>query len=408
MGDVGWESKLLEAVDAHAGEVAELATEVARASREPDVSGVAARYLERCGLFPFSHDAGGGRRNLLARYTPGSVWGGDVSGHGTPGRHLVLCGYSRIGAAGDAARLAAALWATGLVTRLGLPLAGPLTVLLVGDDREGDRGVPWVLDRDLIEQPTAALIAGPSDRTDPGIGQLGRCQFEIRLTASDAREAPVRDPADEHPPSGRKSEQMESARESVIVSAAAAVLALRQLAGLRADVPRDVVEVADRSTRAARANGEGPSRGEARLDHVDVNIGTIHGGSAVDAPARHCVVGVDCGLPFGIDRSRVLERVAVLLADAGIPAEIVERGAGSLASLTPATEPVVRSLLGAVRDLVDPRAYGIIHRTAGDARWFREYHIPAAQYGPGDGEGRDAASVYALTILRYLRTSDRG
>lgn len=386
MGDIGWESRLLETIESRAAEAPELAAEVARSSSEDasEVARFAARYLERRGLFPFVHDAGAGRLNVLARYDGVS----DSSA-----RHLVLCGYSRVVQAGDAARLAGVLWAAALVAQLGVPLAGPLTILVVGGEREGQYGVPWVLDRDLIERPSAALIAGPSDHVHPGIGQFGRCQFEVRLTECEQG-------------------------DSVIVQAAAAVLALRQIAGLRADVPRDIVDVVERSRRVVTAgNGAGSVSGK-QFDHVNVNIGTIHGGSAIDAAPQRCVIGLDCGLPFGIDRGRVLGQASRLLAESGVRADVVERGAGALASLTPTTEPIVRSLLGAVRDAVDPRANGVLHMSAGDARWFREHGVPAVQYGPGDGEAPhkdgaaqapthavDAATVYALTMLRYLRTS---
>ncbi|MQA83191.1 MAG: hypothetical protein GEV03_00820 [Streptosporangiales bacterium] len=408
MGDIRWESRLLETMEARASEAAELAAEVTRTSREApaELAGFAARYLERCGLFPFAHNAGARHVNVLARYD-GVRHEGGAAPIPPRERHLVLCGHGGVVRPDDAACLAGALWAAALAARLRVPISGPLTVLLVSGENAG-LGVPWVLDRDLIEGPTAAVVAAPSGRAHPAVAQLGRCQFEVRVAArSDGADGAGADAADGDSgiPAGIPAP---AGADSVIVKAAAAVLALRRIAEMKAEVPRELADLVEASTRALTG---GDGRPAVEFDHVSVNIGTIQGGSAIGTVPQRCVIGVDCGLPFGIDTGPVLGQAHQLLAEAGIQAQVVERGSGAPASLTPASDPIVRSLLGAVREVVDPRAHGVLHPSSGDARWFRERGIPAVQYGSsGQTKNRktadptEAAKVYALTVLRYLRT----
>jgi succinyl-diaminopimelate desuccinylase len=416
-----WEDTLLAAVDERADELLGLAGDLIRIPSENppgeagEIGGFIARYLAERGLATSTHDAGDGQLNVVAR-APRPA--------GSADRHLVLCGHADVVPVGDRSRwdfdpfagdvvdgyirgrgasdmkagLAGILFVAGLLAEHKVPLGGELTVLSVPDEETGGvAGVPWVLDQGIIQGATAAVIAEPSGPANPTIGQKGSCQFEVHLTGEPGHGSLA-------PMSG----------QSAIVTATRAIEALQGLFEMRPEpLPADLREAVAVSKRyvATREQGEFG----AAFDHATINIGTIAGGTAINVVADRCVFTVDSRVPFGLTRDGVLAQARRLLDEAGIQAEFVERGSRSEANWTPPTDPIVATLVGAVTDVVDPDAYGVLQWATSDARWFRRAGVPVLQYGPaylpsihGFNERApveqviNAAKVYALTAVRYL------
>lgn len=418
-----WEDTLLAAIDARAGELLDLAGDLIRIPSEnppcdaDQISAYIERYLDSHGLATSTHDAGDGRLNVVGRLA--------VPAEPTE-RHLVLCGHADVVPVGDRDRwdfdpfagdvvdgyirgrgasdmkcgLAGLMFVAGLLHEFGVPLAGRLTVLSVPDEETGGiAGVPWVLDQRIIERATAAVIAEPSGPANPTIGQKGSCQFEVHVTGVPGHGSLA-------PMSGR----------SAIVTAVRAIEALQHLFDLKPEpLPDDQREAVAVSKRYVATREQGDFG--AAFDHATINIGTIAGGTAINVVADKCVFTVDSRVPFGLTRDGVLAEARRLLDDAGIEAEFVERGSRSDANWTPPSEPIVQTLVGAVAQVVDPDAYGVLQWATSDARWFRRAGVPVLQYGPaylpsihGFNERApveqviNAAKVYALTALRYLGT----
>ncbi|MFC7330449.1 M20 family metallopeptidase [Marinactinospora rubrisoli] len=419
----GWERDLLAAIDDRAAELLDLAGALIRIPSEnppgddPAVSDFIAGYLDDRGLRAVRHDGGDGRTNVLATY-PGT-------GRGRSGRHLALAGHADVVPVGDRARwdfdpfagdvvdgwlrgrgasdmkagLAGVLFVTALLAEMRVPLGGPLTFVSVADEETGGtRGVPRIAADGLLDGVTGAVIAEPSGPGHPTIGQKGSCQFELRITGRPGH-------GSLSPLSG----------VSANVKAARAIMALQALFDITPDIPAELAEIIAVSKEYVRIHE--PEDFGAAFDHVTINIGTVHGGTAINVVADTCVITVDCRVPFGVRRDDVLAEARRLLAEAGVEAELTERGARSEANWTPPTDPVVATLVGAVRELVDPEGHGVLQWATSDARWFRQAGIPVLQYGPADlptihgfnerawaGQVVDAAKVYALTALRYLDT----
>ncbi|RCV54597.1 M20 family metallopeptidase [Marinitenerispora sediminis] len=423
-----WERALLAAIDERSAELLELAGALIRIPSEnppgddPAVSDFIADYLDGRGLAAVRHDGGEGRTNVLATY-PGAA----AAAPG--GRHLALAGHADVVPVGDRSRwdfapfagdvvdgwlrgrgasdmkagLAGVLFVTALLAELRVPLGGPVTFVSVADEETGGvRGLPRIVADGLLAGVTGAVIAEPSAPGNPTIGQKGSCQFELRITGRPGH-------GSLSPLSG----------VSANVKAAKAIMALQSLFDITPDIPEEMAEIIAVSKEYVRTRE--PEDFGAAFDHVTVNIGTVHGGTAINVVADTCVLTVDCRVPFGVRRDDVLAEARRLLAEVGVEAELVERGSRSEANWTPPTDPVVDTLVGAVREVVDPEGYGVLQWATSDARWFRQAGIPVLQYGPahlptihGFNERTrahqvvDSAKVYALTALRYLDTVDPG
>lgn len=377
-------------------------------------------YLRQAGLDPIVYDAGQGRLNIVCH-------SGEEN---AAGRHLVLAGHTDVVPVGDRSRwsfdpfagdivdgylrgrgasdmkagLAGLLHTVVVLHRLGVPLAGRLTLAAVPDEEQGGPlGADWLLRQGVLDGATGAVIAEPAERTHPTIGQKGSNWFRLTIDGQ---------------PGHGSLQPLHGVNANLL--GAKAILALQALWDMVPDAPADVRDLIARSQAFAEdREGYRPGIG-AVFEHVTINIGAVHGGTSSNVVADRCVIDVDTRVPIGLTREQVLNRVHELLDEAGVPARLEPTGFMSEANWTLPDDPVVATLVDALRELTgDDEAEGVLQWASSDARVFRQHGIPVLQYGPAELatiHGFDerapvadvilAAKTYALTTLRYLGVHD--
>lgn len=421
MDQSDWEQRLLEEIDRRADELLELAGAMIRIPSEnpagdcTEIAEFTASWLRERG-----HDAeivGGadGRVNVISR----------SGSKGHQERHLVLTGHYDVVPVGDTARwsfppfagdvvdgylrgrgasdmkagLAGALFVYGLLAELGAPVAGELTFLAVCDEETGDKGgADWVLEQGLLDGATAGIIAEPAERSHPTIGQKGSNWFRLTIDGK---------------PGHGSLQPLHGVSANLL--AAKAIIALQDLWDMTPNAPEDVRElIEDSKAYAEEREGYQPGVG-AVFEHVTINVGKISGGTSTNVVADRAVVEIDTRVPIGLSRAEVNARVQEILDREGIEATIEPLGFCSEPNWTLRNDPIVETLIGALRDISDPEADGVLQWASSDARTFRSHGIPVLQYGPAELatiHGFDekapaadvvlAAKVYAATTLRYL------
>jgi succinyl-diaminopimelate desuccinylase len=420
---MSWEEAVLAEIERTADDLIELAGELIRIPSEnppgdcTEVGEFIAAVLRKASVEVDVLDAGHGRLNVVSHL--GS----------SGGRHLVLAGHSDVVPVGDVSRwsfppfagdvvdgylrgrgasdmkagLAGIIHTYVVMHRLGVPLAGRLSLAAVPDEEAGGPlGADWLLDSGVLDGATGAVIAEPAERTHPTIGQKGSNWF--RLTVSGR-------------PGHGSLQPLHGTNANL--QAAKAILALQGLWEMVPDAPLEVRELIKRSqVFAEEREGYAPGIG-AVFDHVTINIGKITGGSATNVVADTCVVEIDTRVPIGLSRAQVLARVDELLVAAGVEATVEPLGFRSEPNWTLPDDPIVVELVGALRDLTGEPAEGVLQWASSDARTFRSHGIPVLQYGPAElstihgfnerapvADVVLAAKTYALTTLRYLGVSD--
>jgi len=422
---IDWEGLVIDEIDARSDELLDLAGDLIRIPSENpsgDCTAVAAyvdSWLTGHNLPSTVLDAGDGRINVLSRH----------DGQADAARHLVLTGHYDVVPVGDVSRwsfppfagdvvdgflrgrgasdmkagLAGALLVHEILTKLAVPVAGPVTFLAVADEEMGGpRGADWVLDNGHLDGVTAGIIAEPAERSHPTIGQKGSNWFRLTIDGK---------------PGHGSLQPLHGVNANLL--AARAIVALQKLWDMVPDAPEDVRDLIQSSRDyAEEREGYGPGIGEV-FEHVTINIGTISGGTSSNVVADRAVVEIDTRVPIGLSRDQVNTRVREILAEEGIEAVIEPMGFCSEPNWTHPDEPIVTELVGAIRSLSDPEAKGVLQWASSDARTFRSHGIPVLQYGPAvlaTIHGFDemapaadvilAAKVYAITALRYLGLTD--
>lgn len=413
-----WKELVLEEIDKNQEELIQLCSKLLQFPNENPpgdsrpISQFIMNYLKESGISVTVHPGNETMLNL-------------VSTLGNPGdKHLLYCGHTDVVPAGDLSRweippfsglvkdgyingrgasdmkggVAGLLFTVALFARLRIPLAGQLSLLLVADEETGGEfGVPWVLDQGLITG-TAALIAEPSSRLNPTIGQKGSCWFEFTVKG-------VPGHGSLSPLNG----------DSAIVKACKGIQALQKLWELKPDIPEEEQRIINITKKYIRERE--PKDLSDIIDHVSVNIGTIQGGTKVNMVADGCTVQVDSRVPFGLDYTEVLAEANRLLREAGIETEVKPFGFYGNANWTSDNDEIVDLVVKNIAKVTQEDAYGVLQWASSDARYFRRHGIPVLQYGPAELSGIhsfnervpiqnliESAKVYALTALEYLGT----
>ena len=423
-----WESLVLAEIDSRADELLTLAGDLIRIPSEnpsgdcTEVASFVDGWLRTHNLPSTVLDAGDGRINVLSRYDLASD---KTAADAAPERHLVLTGHYDVVPVGDVSRwsfppfagdvvdgflrgrgasdmkagLAGTMLVHEILHKLAVPLAGPVTFLGVADEEMGGpRGADWVLDEGHLDGVTAGIIAEPAERSHPTIGQKGSNWFRLTI---------------EGKPGHGSLQPLHGTNANLL--AARAVIALQKLWDMVPNAPESVRPlIASSKLYAEEREGYAAGIG-AVFEHVTINIGKITGGTSTNVVADRAVIEIDTRVPIGLSRAEVNNRVKEILAEEGIEGTIEPMGFCSEPNWTLAEEPIVSELVGAIRDLSDPEAKGVLQWASSDARTFRSHGIPVLQYGPAvlaTIHGFDekapaddvilAAKVYAITALRYL------
>lgn len=165
-------------------------------------------------------------------------------------------------------------------------------------------------------------------------------------------------------------------------------------------------------TKIAKSMRIKPKELTRSIDHYTVNVGIIKGGTKVNIVPERCEAEIDVRVPAGGSPDAVEEFVKLILPE-NFDYEITNR---TLASYTPASEPLIGILQKHGKNLLGYKPPARYMTATSDAHSFREtLRIPTVAFGPGYGEMNHAynefvyakdvvntTKVYAHAIMDYL------
>ncbi|MDF1510095.1 ArgE/DapE family deacylase [Robertmurraya sp. DFI.2.37] len=377
---------LIQEIENHKDELIDLCSQLIKIPSEnppgdsTEITTFIDQYLKNVGAETTWHEATDKMYNLVS-----------TIGENKGGKHLIYCGHSDVVPTGDhtkwdfnptsgevvdgwllgrgasdmKAGLGGIIFTFALLKKLNIELPGQLTLAIVPDEETGGEfGVPWLLERKII-QGDGCLIAEPSSRYNPTLGQKGSYWFKLKVYGE--------------PGHGSLSPL---AGNNAIINMINAINEIRKLWELHIDIPEEVMPLIERSKRYMREVEKDREPFQAVLDHVTVNIGKIQGGTKSNMIPESCEVEVDCRLPFGITQEEVTAFLHEKLNSLGIEYELTRFGFRSNANYTSDEEPICKAIVDNITHVTGHDAYGVMQWASSDARHFRDHHIPVLQYGP--------------------------
>lgn len=286
------------------------------------------------------------------------------------------------------------------IKSLGVKLSGKLTLVVIPDEETGSKhGAQYLLENKLIGGD-AAIIAEPTGRNNPGIGQKGSAGFKLKIRGIPAHSALS-------PLAGR----------SAILDAFTAINSIKELVSKEIPYPEDLEKLVIQSKEYLVETGY-PELADI-ITLVSFNVGKIIGGTASNVVPEYCEVDFDLRTPLGITRDELLDMIESKLNTLGIDYEMTRKAFKADANYTSEDSKIVRQLYKSIEEIISESPKGIIQYAASDSRFFRKHGIPSVQYGPGEIEtihGIDervsvsniieCTKVYLLTAIQYLNNKN--
>jgi succinyl-diaminopimelate desuccinylase len=259
--------------------------------------------------------------------------------------------------------LTASLFAYLLVHEHRVPLEGPLTLMLVGDEETGGA---WGTGHILATRPELAgdgcMIGEPESPAGLRLTEKGKCQFKL------IAEQPTR-----HGGIGTG--------DDVITRVGAALQEARTIIELPDRAPDDLARILDEMKSYSRSEFDEGRQWLYR--HPSMSAGVIRGGIKVNVVPRRCEVEVDCRLPFGITPEDVKVHVERRLVAAGLTDVRFEHMPPLFnASYTAPSHPLVAAARANATAAVGKEPQLTATFSATDARYFRPRGVPALIFGP--------------------------
>lgn len=414
--------EILKILDSQKDEIVQLCSQLLKINSEnppgdsTEVSNFVINYLNNNGIQTDVYETDKNRFNIVA-----TIGGDDECGCLTQ-KELIYCGHSDTvpvgnlegwsfdpfsgevvdgilrgrGASDMKAGLGGLMYSLVFLKKQGIKLNGKLTLAVVPDEETGSEfGVPLLLNKGIIKGD-ACLIAEPSGRLNPTIGQKGSGSFKLRVKGIPGH-------ASLSPLLGK----------NAITEAVKCINLVEKITSEKVVIPQELRELIDISKKYVSESER--SKGAEIFERVSFNVGTIVGGSALNVVADICEVSFDCRLPFGVDRDEFLKKIIAGLDELNVDYEMQELGVKSSANYTPAEHPICKAVVDNISYVTQENAYGVLQWACSDARYFREHNIAVLQYGPAilsTIHGYDervevdniieCAKVYVLAAIEYL------
>jgi succinyl-diaminopimelate desuccinylase len=259
--------------------------------------------------------------------------------------------------------LTASLFAFLLIHEHRVPLRGPLTLMLVGDEETGGAwGTGWLLEHHPELAGDACMIGEPESPDGVRIGEKGKCQFRL-VAEGESRHGGL------------------GTGDDVVIRIGAALQEARRIVELPDNPPADLLPVLETMRGYWRTEHD---RGRQWLyRRPSMTAGLIRGGIKVNVVPRRCEVEIDCRLPFGITPENIRREVESRLQTAGLGDVRFEfMPPVFTASFTSPDHDLVHRVRANATAATGREPRLTVTFAATDARYFRPRGVPTVIFGP--------------------------
>jgi len=259
--------------------------------------------------------------------------------------------------------LTASLFAYLLIHEHGLPLAGPVTLMMVGDEETGGA---WGTGHILATRPElagdACMIGEPESPAGLRLAEKGKSQFRL-IAEKESRHGGI------------------GTGDDAITRVGAALQEARKIIELPDQAPADLLPILESMRDYSRSEYDGGRQWLYR--HPSMSAGVIRGGIKVNVVPRRCEVEVDCRIPFGITPEDIKADVERRLAAAGLTDVRFEHMPPLFnASYTSPAHPLVAMARANATAATGTAPQLTATFSATDARYFRPRGVPTLIFGP--------------------------
>lgn len=293
--------------------------------------------------------------------------------------------------------LGAAMFAMALFAKEGIDLSGNILLTVVPDEETGGAyGTKWLKENGYLKGDWG-IVAEPTGMGNIEVGQKGTMGMNLYATGKTAH-------GSLNPYVG----------ENAIEKLVALLPQMYQLREIRSDLDGELAEVMEESKKVCKKiqKSEGV---ETIMDHVTVNLGTIHGGVKRNMVPDTAMAELDVRVPIAVDHETVIAKVDEIIKNSGIEGVYATYDNPRGGNYVSVNDPIVKTTQNCVKELLGVDCTATYQWASSDTRYFREAGIATIQYGPSNSVGIHnynetvdvadiitACKIYAAIILELV------
>lgn len=245
----------------------------------------------------------------------------------------------------------------------------PATLAFVCDEETGgENGIRRLL-ADKVLTPCDCLVAEPTPRRHPCIGQKGLCRLDMEFSGTPAH-------GSLYPAVGT----------SAIMEVMTLLDHVRELNKTEYAVDPSLNEIINQSS-AVLSQEFGIAGVRDVLKRLTFNPGIIRGGEKANVVAQHCALELELRVPWGCSIPELIASIQVH----AIHGRIISSETHSPSFTDPAS-PLVAITCDAVKNVYGGEVFPILQWAASDARHLRAAGFKVIEYGPGEIPGLHAVN----------------
>lgn len=275
-----------------------------------------------------------------------------------------------------------------LIVEENLSPCGKIRLHLVHDEeRGGEQGSKWLAEHGYADGADFCIVTEPTSYDYIEVGQKSRARLRLRTHGKPVNGSIIN-----------------YVGESAVHNMIRVLNQVRTLSRLEGDIPPGEAEVIAASKEViCRAMGLADV-GDA-VDHINVNVLSLDGGSGSTMTPETCEAVVALGVPCFFSREQVHSRLMELIGAAGAACD-VEYLAWQDGATTDAASPLVRSVKENAERITGRTIVPAYQWATSDAKYYRYLGIPTIQFGPANSKGIHSydEDVEIVDIMKCAKT----
>lgn len=269
-----------------------------------------------------------------------------------------------------------------------IKIKGKIKLHIVHDEEKGgEKGSKWLAEHGYADDVDFCIITEPTSYDYIEVGQKGSVRLKLKTYGKPVNGSIIN-----------------YVGESAIHNMVKILSRIQEISKIEGNVTKREKEIIEDSKKVICGSMKRDDVGDA-IDHVNVNILNVIGGSGSSITPETCEAYIALGVPFMITREMIDDKLNEIIKHADVTCD-VEYLRWQNGSRTDVDSELVQSAKRNAELITGRSMYLAYQWATSDAKYYRQLGIPAIHFGPANNKGIHSYNedVELIDIIKVVKT----
>ena len=269
-----------------------------------------------------------------------------------------------------------------------IKIKGKIKLHIVHDEEKGgEKGSKWLAEHGYADDVDFCIITEPTSYDYIEVGQKGSVRLKLKTYGKPVNGSIIN-----------------YVGESAIHNMVKILSRIQEISKIEGNVTKREKEIIEDSKKVICGSMKRDDVGDA-IDHVNVNILNVIGGSGSSITPETCEAYIALGVPFMITREMIDDKLNEIIKHADVTCD-VEYLRWQNGSRTEVDSELVQSAKRNAELITGRSMYPAYQWATSDAKYYRQLGIPAIHFGPANNKGIHSYNedVELIDIIKVVKT----